>query len=177
MKKYICFVLLLPSILIAVPNNTRTPHSVELRGGVSVADGKSNPMGSFLYQYFLNDNWAVGAAVQPILVSREVRGGSLIENGTHRTITLVPIDFTVAYFFNMDSSLQPFIRGYLGPAIVRGAGSAEQLFHAGLGLGFRYFFTDEIFASAEVSGNAFALQEKTRSQNGPFFQIGVGISF
>ncbi|TGL58122.1 hypothetical protein EHQ58_12120 [Leptospira ognonensis] len=177
MRKYLILFLILPTVIFAVPNNTRTPHSVELRGGISNSDGKSNPMVSFLYQYFMNDNWAIGFAVQPILVSREVRGGSITENAAHRTITLIPIDFTAGYFFNMDSALQPFIRGYIGPAIVQGAGSAEQIFHLGLGAGLRYFVTDEIFLSAELSGNAFALQEKTRPQNGPFFQVGAGISF
>jgi hypothetical protein len=168
--------LLFPSLLFAVPNNTRTPHSVEIRGGISSSNGNTNPMGSFLYQYFVSENWAVGAAVQPILISRELQGGSFLET-TKQTITLIPVDFTMSYFFTMDSNLQPFIRGYIGPAVIRGAGSQENLFHAGIGGGFRYFFTDEIFASAELSGNAFLLQDKTRPQNGPFFQIGLGVAF
>ncbi len=177
MKKYLILLLILPSFLFAVPNNTRTPHSVELRGGISHSDGRSNPMGTLLYQYFLTDNWAIGAAVQPILVSREVRGGSLTDNMSNRTITLIPIDFIAGYFFNMDSNLQPFIRGYVGPAVVRGAGSAEQIFHLGLGLGLRYFVTEEIFLTTELSGNAFVFQEKTSPQNGPFFQVGAGFAF
>jgi outer membrane protein W len=177
MKHYYLLILLLPSLLFAVPNNTRTPNSVELRAGVSSSEGKTNPMGSLLYQHFLSDNWAIGVAIQPILASRQLSGGSYLENAAHRTITIIPIDFTVGYFFTMDSALQPFIRGYAGPAVVRGAGAAEELFHFGVGGGFRYFFDDEIYATAELSGNVFALQDKTRSQNGPFFQAGVGIAF
>jgi outer membrane protein W len=176
MKQFLITLILLPSLLLAVPNNTKNPHSVELRAGVAHSDGKTNPMGSFLYQYFFSENWAVGLAVQPILVSRQIEGGSLVER-SGRTITLIPIDFTFAYFFTMDSNLQPFIRGYFGPAIVRGAGSAENLIHLGAGVGFRYFFDESFFVTTELSGNAFALQEKTKPQNGAFFQAGLGMAF
>ncbi|WCL49640.1 hypothetical protein [Leptospira sp. GIMC2001] len=170
--------------------NSLNPNSIELKGGIYYNNDIVSPLASILYQRDLNQNWALGLAITGINLANSQKNedvGSLNFFGNSNfKARLVPIDFVIAYNFMEGSSFRPFIRGYLGGAIFsasyEGRGGMERkreerFFHGGLGLGFRYFISDNFYAVTEMNANYFDNEFLKKDNTHLYGQVGLGVSF
>ena len=167
------------------------PNSIELSGGVNTNQSRGRgflmgqekkffPMIGILYQREVADSFHLGVSLRSILISTEVKSGSFVSLYNSKTkIAPTPLDLTGTYYFMSDSSFQPFLRGYVGVAriLVKGPGIKydKNLYHLGLGGGFRYFFSESFYGLTEIGINRF--QNSDVKQNSFYGNLGLGLTF
>lgn len=156
-------------------------NSWEFKPGVFHSKDENHPMMGFMYQRSLTENWNIGISLQSAILTSDVKAGNILSDSRAHA-SLNPIDFVTSYHFRAGSSFRPFLRGYIGPAILHmnagGRGRNETLFHAGLGGGFRYYFTESFFGVMELNANYFAYKEMHNKNPGNdiFAQFGLGFT-